>query len=81
MDNNTETTIQVVRMNQIFGNATEVLTYLGTRTVRTVSVIRDMDKLGVTYEEIVKNEVVPNLLNPLREGTIDDNKLIHMFDF
>jgi len=78
----TEKTIQVARMNQIFGNADEVLAWLGTGTARTVSAMRDMEKLGVTYEEIMKEEVAPKILNPLTgEGTIDDDKLIRMFDF
>jgi hypothetical protein len=77
----TEKTIQVARMNQIFGNAAEVLAWLGTGDARSVSVMRDMEKLGVTYEEIVKKGVATKLLNPLKEGTIDDDKLIRMFDF
>lgn len=78
---NTEKKIQVARMNQIFGNAAEVLAWLGTGDARAVSVIRDIEKFGVTHEDLMKQEVASKILNPLEEDTIDDDKLIRMFDF
>lgn len=75
-----EKNIQVARMNHIYGNAAGVVAWLGTEDDRTITILKTLEKIGMTDEDVMSQNALEKVHKSLTEGLFDDTDLTDILE-